>query len=37
MGQLDNEFRDLGKNKWAVYNCMTHWATHTTQNKTHIT
>jgi hypothetical protein len=33
MGQLDNEFRDLGKNKWAVYNCMTHWATHTTANK----
>lgn len=33
MGQLDQEFGQLGKNKWAVYNCMTHWATHTTQSK----
>jgi hypothetical protein len=29
MGQLDSEFANLGKNQWAVYNCMTHWATHT--------
>lgn len=33
MGQLDQEFGQLGKNKWAVYNCMTHWATHTAQSK----
>jgi hypothetical protein len=33
MGQLNNEFNDLGKNKWALYNCLTHWATHTTKNK----
>jgi hypothetical protein len=29
MKQLGNEFNDLGKNKWALYNCLTHWATHT--------
>ena len=33
MGQLDAEFFALGKNKWALYNCMTHWATHTTDSK----
>lgn len=33
MCQLDNEFGELGKNKWALYNCMTHWATHTTKSK----
>jgi len=33
MGQLDQEFKHLGQNKWAVYNCMTHWATHTTDTK----
>ena len=33
MGQLDTEFSGLGENKWAVYNCMTHWATHTNDNK----
>ncbi len=24
-----NECRDLGRNKWALYNCLTYWATHT--------
>lgn len=33
MGQLDTEFKELGQNKWALYNCMTHWATHTTGTK----
>lgn len=33
MGQLKHEMDDLGKNKWALYNCLTHWATHTTKNK----
>jgi len=33
MGQLDTEMGLLGPNKWAVYNCMTHWSTHTTDNK----
>ena len=33
MGQLNNEFDQLGKNQWAVYNCMTHWATHTQDAK----
>ncbi len=32
MGQLNNEFNDLGKNKWALYNCLTHWATHTSKS-----
>ena len=25
----DREKADLGWNKWALYNCLTHWATHT--------
>jgi hypothetical protein len=25
----DREKADLGRNKWALYNCLTHWATHT--------
>ena len=29
MGQLDTEFKTLNKTKWALYNCLTHWATHT--------
>lgn len=33
MGQLKTEIKDLGSNKWALYNCMTHWATHTTEHK----
>ena len=33
MGQLSNEFNDLGKNKWALYNCLTHWASHTQGSK----
>jgi hypothetical protein len=24
-----NEHRQLGRNKWALYNCLTYWATHT--------
>lgn len=27
--QLAIEVQQLGKNKWALYNCLTHWATHT--------
>lgn len=34
LGQLDNEFSTLGKNKWALYNCLTHWSSHTEASKT---
>ena len=33
MGQLKTETKDLGHNKWALYNCMTHWASHTAEHK----
>lgn len=29
----DREKVDLGRNKWALYNCLTHWATHTNDLK----
>ena len=29
----DREKMDLGHNKWALYNCLTHWATHTNDLK----
>ena len=29
----DREKADLGWNKWALYNCLTHWATHTNDLK----
>lgn len=29
LGIWANEKRNLGGNKWALYNCMTYWATHT--------
>ena len=29
----DREKSDLGWNKWALYNCLTHWATHTNDLK----
>lgn len=29
LGIWNNEHRNLGRNKWALYNCMTYWATHT--------
>lgn len=29
----DREKMDLGWNKWALYNCLTHWATHTNDLK----
>lgn len=31
--QLAIEVEQLGKNKWALYNCLTHWATHTHECK----
>ena len=34
MGQLDAEFATLGKNQWALYNCLTHWSSHTEATKT---
>ena len=34
LGQLDTEFSTLGKNKWALYNCLTHWSSHTEASKT---
>lgn len=32
MGQLDEEFATLGRNQWALYNCLTHWSSHTAQS-----
>lgn len=29
----DDEKRQLGQNKWALYNCLTYWATHTSDLK----
>jgi len=29
----DDEKRQLGSNKWALYNCLTYWATHTSDLK----
>ena len=34
MRQYDKEKSTLGKNLWAVYNTMTHWATHVGNHKT---
>jgi len=34
LGQLDTEFQTLGRNKWALYNCLTHWSSHTDHLKT---
>jgi hypothetical protein len=33
MGTWDNERSQLGNNKWALYNCLTSWATHTDDAK----
>ena len=33
LGIWANEKRNLGGNKWALYNCMTYWATHTNDLK----
>ena len=30
----DNERAQLGANKWALYNCLTYWATHTDDART---
>jgi len=30
----DNEKSQLGANKWALYNCLTYWATHTDDART---
>ena len=31
--QLSQEMSGLGRNKWALYNCLTHWASHTGGHK----
>ena len=31
--QLSQEMSGLGRNKWALYNCLTHWASHTDVHK----
>jgi len=31
--QLSQEISGLGRNKWALYNCLTHWASHTDVHK----
>jgi hypothetical protein len=31
--QLGSECEALGRNKWALYNCLTHWASHTQDSK----
>lgn len=31
--QLSQEMSGLGRNKWALYNCLTHWASHTDGHK----
>jgi len=31
--QLGAECEALGRNKWALYNCLTHWASHTQESK----
>jgi len=33
MGTWDNERSQLGNNQWALYNCLTSWATHTEDAK----
>lgn len=33
LGIWANEHRQLGRNKWALYNCMTYWASHTSDLK----
>tara|TARA_R110000851_G_scaffold176784_3_gene323498 strand:+ start:1065 stop:1913 length:849 start_codon:yes stop_codon:yes gene_type:complete len=33
MGRWDNERSQLGNNQWALYNCLTSWATHTEDAK----
>lgn len=33
LGIWDNEVRELGANKWALYNTMTYWASHTSDLK----
>jgi len=33
LGIWSDEARNLGKNKWALYNCMTYWASHTNDLK----
>ncbi len=33
LGIWASEHRELGRNKWALYNCMTYWASHTSDLK----